>query len=990
MAKTNPRSKLTEDAYYQYAFLSAYTNIPALEEPNSFFTDHVESIFIKYKKSLEQMRKLSMKGRKSKIPAPKKDILYTPIPYCLLGDFDLAVFSLIDDFSFATRKFKPTPGPVSFKYQINTGIIPKVEVYKKKYSLIPKFTEKDIPNFFSKKKFYPFTGIVSIKLNNTMLVGIGQEFVDLINTYIIAFVDSEIEKKRSKGLDMFYMINENLGWNELSIYFFSNSTESINDIVLSIRNLTLGKIISDFKKWESPAYDKLNTIKKLKQSLSKIKRDSLLAYLISKSEIPGDHDIKSSHPILGVSITYGLRLELIDPAKGNKTISKLLNKRKYGEVFQSSLVNTMISVGWNVKPGHEYGANEIITKCFTHLEKGLDDESIYTRVQSSRYPFIYPNRRISLQEYIEFLAKAVNKSRSKKICQHINRFRSRVSFHSKDKLEKADFEKHFFYDLNSYRINKEDHETISEQLRVYPIPHTLKSQVENLILNFNDAISDPLIFNYFIGMKESLIKYMNNTFYTEDPFASDVAEDELKLIVDDDNLTLKSPAGTVPESFQAPNIDNLSSFVQAWNKAYWNRYFHSYYFTDITDFNIEHHGGVQQILFAYDRIYKLLEKRIYGPLAKSAFVNVQVSPNITSTEYYNNINFIHLFRPAVFACECVHEVANHIITCLVRLTNEPRYLFLINPRIENTPDAIAAEMEDFEKNLRLTIGTKDNFEVEYLKSNFGLNLIRQVITDYATYRIAYQEGAGRKGPQKLAKVFYFAHWFLMLTRAQHYSIRKDRKGSWYFKDDEFRILFIRFNLMFYLMLGFTKKDLITLNEDSPSIELSMLWKTESASLIEFVCRLGDGLKKEFINKIKHPNGLSGFKAFKSDIDTLFIDAAANNLSVKELNSYREFIEFNYELISDFHRLFQEDGMKSNNILIRRSSQRPLGRAKSSSISNVDFYPGLKNRSLFLDPKGNLFTTHSESRRTVFSENIKYIKRLWDLSMRTVIHAYQES
>jgi hypothetical protein len=94
---------------------------------------------------------------------------------------------------------------------------------------------------------------------------------------------------------------------------------------------------------------------------------------------------------------------------------------------------------------------------------------------------------VSVKEYLQ-LARNSEKDIRHEMHQNIIKFQSRIQWSST--VIYTDFEKggHHNYVQNLFIIPKEIIDVVHDKLRTYPVAHTIKGQIENLIINFNDAI----------------------------------------------------------------------------------------------------------------------------------------------------------------------------------------------------------------------------------------------------------------------------------------------------------------------------------------------------------------------------------------------------------------------------------------------------------------------------------------------------------------------
>jgi len=216
----------------------------------------------------------------------------------------------------------------------------------------------------------------------------------------------------------------------------------------------------------------------------------------------------------------------------------------------------------------------------------------------------------------------------------------------------------------------------------------------------------------------------------------------------------------------------------------------------------------------------------------------------------------------------------------------------------------------------------------------------------------------------------------------------DENGAWFFREDEFKEIFIRFNLMFHLFYDCGQEELEELNENCPSVELNFLWNCRKTELIQFVIRLGAALKKEFEKLIDSTTGVSGFSQFHKDLKQI-LDNGWQALDSEEKEIYSQITYTNFKLINTFYGAFKVSDTDKYNIIIRkRKSEYPECFEKGIK-TNVDFYSRTGDRNIFLDPKGNIFSTSPERRNQIFERYIYYIKKMWNCAMKVSLKTYKE-
>jgi len=1066
--------KVTRD-FYEYAFLSAYTNIPLCGlNPKDFFEKNIQPIFREESKEenkpqtsgsfANSINKLIKAYSDDDDNLDKK--IYNPIAYCLFGEFDLAVFSLIDDFNFASRKFKPYDKGGLFKYQINTGVIPLIDQGEQGAGDLNEFKDSLDGLFSNGHEFiYPYVGITSIKLNNAMMVGIGDDFIKLMNQTIVTKLDQFIKQNdptanfKSGKDNLFYVINENVGWNELTIYFFSKTTDLIKDAVYTLRGLNLSSISNLFV-----ANNEFKTI------LNNIENNSLLTDLIGDNK--ESFHILTSHPIIATSTIFGFNVNLFDPVQADKF--EQAERAKIKALFQShskpeqqklilrnsfltQSLKKQISISWNIKPGHEARFKEIVTPpklfkdVFNHKNEFFDKDLYLTHkniidellnefdtdfpvihgprndefnIKAGKFSIMYPDDKLSLIDYLIFVKSltADHNYYLRELKLNIIKFKSDIVFHDNEFFrftEEFDPETHYEYDLSKFQISANQLEEIRKAFKKIPVSNLIEEQIENIIINFNQAVTDPLIYNYFIGLKESIFKILVKLEILPQSklFETPVNESYSLFPRPDVSRLITAPNSVIeiPETAVISRIDiqTLLEFISHWDQAYWNRYFHSYYFTELSDFNIEHHGGVQQILFGYDIAYKIICDKLYSE--NHQFINVITNPTVNSDRFSVHLNLVHLFSPVIFAVECIHESANHYFQDVIRQNiKDPNAKMAIDSIF--TPEEIlhASESSYFDNSFYVNVVQKlklKNLKVsKVFETYFGCNILRYLTTDYITYKLGYSTYKNERHPgttenDLYAKhVFNVSHWLNTLSKTDYFEVLQTNDAEWVYREDAFISFFLRLNLMYSIFFleeskeeGLSKEEanqkyytdlkdmLLKFNHTCPSYVLKRYWDELKPELIETTLQLVKILNEELelINrkyKIEIDEHKISFKSLKYVID--------NSLTLTAEDNYLEgLISLNHDLIRQYDDIFY---LGRNETKLFNTVKRTF-----QSTENLSFYqkktaPDKEEQVLdvLFDPRGGKLVLGTHRRKEVMKMNIQYMKSIFNISQQWVKKCYR--
>ncbi len=151
--------------------------------------------------------------------------LYEPINYYIFGNYDLAMISLIDNYSFSQKLLIPKIPESNnengysipnYSYQIITGIL----------------NEKSKNDIFTFHGKYNFISISNFKLNNKFLVKDGVVFTSRVAEKIIEKLES-LKKKT----DFAYMILHSFSWFEISVLIFVNNPNILSEVIDELRAL---------------------------------------------------------------------------------------------------------------------------------------------------------------------------------------------------------------------------------------------------------------------------------------------------------------------------------------------------------------------------------------------------------------------------------------------------------------------------------------------------------------------------------------------------------------------------------------------------------------------------------------------------------------------------------------------------------------------------------------------------------------------------------
>ncbi|MFK7932774.1 MAG: hypothetical protein AB8G22_04650 [Saprospiraceae bacterium] len=655
----------------------ALTSLPLGEGSDFYRTEIAEGIFKNYKERLREHFKPKCGSESEKICKHEfETYLYQPKAYCLLGNYDLAVLSLIDEFSLGSRSFHPYSSllkgkkPHNFTYQTVTGTAPKLSAFG---SDDTSFQERAHRTFLhaatdtaSDESVFPFIGICSIKIDNSLLIGAGGKLQDLIIRAIRATIE-ECDFYKNKEVD--YLLTTTLSWNEISIVFFSDSFQKITSKILSIRELVV-KNLAQHDHDHYYQFVKENSLATRKHSAEQIENLPLFA---NTTTIFGYDHYFLEHPNAFKN----------PPARFKK--------------FDATELK--LYVRWYIRPGHLRATlQEMSSSDSAHIAIGRGD-------------YVYALDTESLQNLTDYVNN-LTRHPSHPMVQHIKKIYSTPEIDcsidtipagkiSEEQYERSHAGKDLVFSIETLA-------EIKRYLKTYSVAKILRDKVVNMYVSFNDCIQDEVLYSYFIDLY---------------PFLLRVKED-IKLY-------------GLDETGYYDSIRNISKELRTicddFEKAHRNRFHQSYLTSDITDYNLEFNGGIQQIVTAFDSAYKSIAGILGMDADELPFVYITGYSGVASKLYNVQLNSYHLYQPEFFVAVATHEVANNII--------------------EN----LRTDFPGIQK-IRAYYASDSTFTQDYPQA------VEYFLVDLVTFHLAYNRNV---------KLFLYWHWGTFLQTALYYN----RDGS---------------------------------------------------------------------------------------------------------------------------------------------------------------------------------------------------------------------
>ncbi len=998
----------------------------------------------KQEKFAEMHRNRTCSDAEKAAQAEFAEYLYRPRAFYLFGNYDLAVISLIDDYTLTNRNFHPYSYFISqknetreysdkFNYQILTGTTPVLTHDKRQLHEDDRLFDSKLIEMAKRTfvpgpdtKLFPFIGVTRLKLNNGLLVGTGAKFVSVVEMAIKTILKQDCDTDQLN-----FIISESFGWHELTIVFFSNSFHRISEAIFRIRELRL--------------HDLENFAKALFQEHIQDQSFDLYRAIVDNSLLQHFFDqdgqqesAEAAHVFVKTLTTFGFDFEFFNQIELNKTEGSLTFPAGFHEP-DLTVDDLELFIKWDIKPGH-------LLETIAHF-KALNDPFDTIEVTSGTTDFMYPgsNSGKDLASTLTIIKKLVDESfrdQDKNIRQHIRKIDTTLKFKYQEAdlaaiTSKSDKRQQSFFSekLIEFSFSLKVLRTIRNDLYRCNLSKILREKVLNMFVNYNDGIQDPLLYVYFIELR---------------PFLEEVYQMIRELASGNSTLFTN-------ESYIHTFLDSL---VDTFDLAFKNRFHQSYRMDGVTDFNMEHNGGCQQIISALDGAYKVISS-VFGENNKpTSFVIVTGSSGVDSWYYSMRINYFQIFQPSIFIAPAVKESVNHFFLKLE-----------IDEDADDPNQLLFQSLQDTERLLELIFSNLDlKQDLDLLREEYGEyldeNMLQYFRSDVMTYVYAYNLDT---------ELFRFWYWnyFMQMSAIYNLDGKVDEgiflqfmmrylliieffdpnfwehrngfldpavipntqiAGLWMLHFERLRT-FVRAlladednQLKDWLHMTVSVTFSLTLN-DVVGIHHQRIEAEEREALIaNFVTRglkkLDEDTQSKQINarrqleirvrdlyrrvmQAEHEYGINFSKEDQMAQDAVIqrylsvqqdVDEIKNKFFLGEIyaynNKFKDKMETNspsfylQTLFYSYLKLLMEDVMdqRKNTVLYRRKFDHPTeeeaGRGKVHTFNEYDeLVTNLNDGPLVFDPMGGLFSAHMLTRRKYYQYRSTLIRSLWDMSLK---------
>ncbi|MDB5231661.1 MAG: hypothetical protein JWN76_2466 [Chitinophagaceae bacterium] len=585
------------DIYCSLTLHIALATTPQKQE-KEFDKSVRESYFERYRKNIGSYCNdkfnagSAPKGYETETPT-----LYNPLRYHLLGNYDMAYISLIDNFKFAQKLFEPQVystekatlfGPHSF--QCLTGLAQS--------------KTDDLHQFFHNhlkpggKREY-FLAICNLKLNNGFLIGAGKKYSDAVikkvGELVTKFNACETTKTFQKTD---FLLLQSFSWFEISLLLFTDDPESISSILKELRGLTIVDL----------------------HEADLIIEDSLYKAFFAKEEIG---DLSKINVFSDTHTYFGLNSDLVFGSEAEPFVSDFLSKD----------IKLRSDIECQVKPGHMHLLRQFLEQQNVKL---FDLNQRLLVAGKSDYFIVKDSQKANNNLRLLWLATAEDGN----IYNHVRKIKTQIQFDGQHPYHNpGDRDDRKVFNLASslgyLSIPVSNITVLEKNLKALKIARPIRSKILKLFSNYNNGIQDVILFPFFLDFK--------------------IFMDELEEMINYEYRIWKENTGEPQvHTLETALMERIKIFQEGYNI----RMLNCYQFEDITDFDLDFNSSIQQLLSVYSTMAFELgnafftKKYWYGPI-----IQLNLKETIAN---YNSINYyIHdLTSPEFVFATIIKEILN--------------------------------------------------------------------------------------------------------------------------------------------------------------------------------------------------------------------------------------------------------------------------------------------------------------------------------------------
>ncbi|MGC4038400.1 MAG: hypothetical protein QM764_20720 [Chitinophagaceae bacterium] len=525
-------------------------------------------------------------------------VLYNPLKYYILGNYDLSYVTLIDNYKFAQKLFEPHADENgSDKEPFSTHTF-------QSFTGITHHTTEELTSFFyhNKKTEKPkrpyFMAICNLKLNNAFLVGNGKEFLLQVRNR----TQELIAAKNKSGHAVDFLFLQSFSWFEISLLLFTDNPESVSETLKSLRGLSICSL-------EDPA---------------KLVRDSLYFDIEE-----GHADLDKTDVFSDTHTYFGIHSDLVD----------LPLEDDYVKKFIAGNIPLKTEIEWQLKPGHM----DMLTKVLEQWHKTHSEVFQFSPrfLLAGKSDYVLRKKNDFAWENASVIRLLVDQDTGREVFNHVRKLRTKVSF--LDTVPKKKDKPRQVFNLQSSLqhlcISAVKIDELDGFLKALKVSRQIRSKILKIFSNYNNGIQDPILFPFFLDL----------TIFVNDLAVLIAAEFEKWQ----QHLVSFEVTDTQVNDLEKALMNRIQIFQEGYNIRMMN----CYQFEDITDFDLDFNSSIQQLLSAYSSVTFELGNLFYPPYNYGPIVQLHLKDTVAN---YISINYYihHLSSPEFVFATITKEILN--------------------------------------------------------------------------------------------------------------------------------------------------------------------------------------------------------------------------------------------------------------------------------------------------------------------------------------------
>ncbi len=583
--------------------------------------------------------------------------LFRPTFYALLGCYDLAVIAKVDDFVFGYQKFNPNISfgeqdindaedkkVRSFNYHIyNCTLSAKDTTYKYGYDdLFPK-KESESTSTLSTPSFCTIT---SFKIKNSLLIGSGVEIIEAIKKGIArrinhynATPDLHVDKK------VRYLILDTTSWHEITVLILGDCLSILGNILYRIRESIS---IEDIEDILNPNKESIEKDKSISDDENIVKKSLYYNWL-------EDEDKKNyqNTNVFSASNTYfGIDYDKLDE-KSNETfnawVANSITKHN-GNVDAFARITTIPTAHTN-SPDGKIGDFEMGYVLYNDadIEPGSYKSGSHTNgavtVENTLGKMVrYYRDNLLAKDANATVRNGIRRTNTTpKIREDVDI--KTIFSGSNESIVRTNIAKKLDEKL---QFNANEVDEVWHNMTSLRVSKAVRQRVLKVLSNYNDIISDRQLYIYIIGVHPFIMAMIG--------YLKDEADKQ------------KKPLHAATDAHRLMN--KINGFARLFERVHFNIMQHSLRTMDLSEFNLDFNGGIQQNSTVANFVFGLFRSTLgfyesdfaylkWKPVFHSPSVAyLSNTSGIKSYEYSLQLNYFHITEPATFLVTIFKESFN--------------------------------------------------------------------------------------------------------------------------------------------------------------------------------------------------------------------------------------------------------------------------------------------------------------------------------------------